>query len=241
MDCSAARLSLGVYVLGAIDPAERSLVDAHLATCRDCRDELAGLAGLPALLARVSAEEAFALAAEPFPGAAAGAELPRNSEPPRELLATVLDLTAARQRRRRWWNASLTVAAALIIAVGVFGGLRLGSSPAQQTNPNLSVGPANGSWETVTGHSAGMTATVKYRSVGWGTQLNAEVAGIPVGTNCQLWIIDAAGHRTLAGGWLTDYDEGSVWYPASAAVNSEDVVAFQVTVGKHATIAVKAD
>ena len=43
-DCTDARLSLGVYVLGAIDPAERALVDAHLLTCRDCRDELAGLA-----------------------------------------------------------------------------------------------------------------------------------------------------------------------------------------------------
>ena len=69
MDCPEARISLGVYVLGAIDPAERALVDAHLATCRDCRDELAGLAGLPALLARVSTEEAIALAAtdDPFP------------------------------------------------------------------------------------------------------------------------------------------------------------------------------
>ena len=50
-DCTDARQSLGVYVLGAIEPAERALVDAHLLTCRDCRDELAGLAGLPALLA----------------------------------------------------------------------------------------------------------------------------------------------------------------------------------------------
>ena len=56
-DCADARPSLGVYVLGAIDPAERALVDAHLLTCRDCRDELAGLAGLPALLARVNPDE----------------------------------------------------------------------------------------------------------------------------------------------------------------------------------------
>ena len=41
MDCPEVRISLGVYVLGAIDPAERAVVDAHLATCRDCRDELA--------------------------------------------------------------------------------------------------------------------------------------------------------------------------------------------------------
>ena len=72
MDCAETRLSLGVYVLGAIDPAERALVDAHLATCRDCRDELAGLAGLPALLARVSAAEAFALAADEPPHGGAG-------------------------------------------------------------------------------------------------------------------------------------------------------------------------
>ena len=72
MDCPEARISLGVYVLGAIDPAERALVDAHLATCRDCRDELAGLAGLPALLSRVSMEEAIALAdtGEPPPDVA---------------------------------------------------------------------------------------------------------------------------------------------------------------------------
>ena len=62
MDCSEARLSLGVYVLGAIDPAERSLVDSHLASCRDCRDELAGLAGLPALLARPALLGAWSVA-----------------------------------------------------------------------------------------------------------------------------------------------------------------------------------
>jgi len=33
-DCTDARLSLGVYVLGAIDPAERALVDTHLVTCQ---------------------------------------------------------------------------------------------------------------------------------------------------------------------------------------------------------------
>ncbi|MGH3279021.1 MAG: anti-sigma factor family protein, partial [Trebonia sp.] len=104
MDCPEARISLGVYVLGAIDPAERALVDAHLSTCRECRDELAGLAGLPALLARVSVEEATALAADGSPPLTGVDAVPG---PPRELLATVLDLTAARRRRRRWRGAGL--------------------------------------------------------------------------------------------------------------------------------------
>jgi anti-sigma factor RsiW len=61
-DCQEARVALGVYVLGAIDPAERALVDAHLSTCEACRAELAEFAGLPGLLALVPAGEAIALA-----------------------------------------------------------------------------------------------------------------------------------------------------------------------------------
>jgi hypothetical protein len=267
MDCGEARISLGVYVLGAIEPAERALVDSHLATCRDCRDELAGLAGLPALLARVSTEEAMALAAGddgfggatdagffpgfpggPFPGGPQlrGSAGPRGDsgigealEPPRELLATVLDLTAARQRRRRWREAGLGVAAALVIAAGVFGGLRLASSPAPATAAIAPwPGPPKGAWEMATGQSGSTSAAVTYRPMGWGTELAAKVAGIPVGTHCQLWVIAATGQRTLVGSWVTDNNEGTVWYPASAALAAQDVAGFQITVGKGTPISI---
>ncbi|HEX7164666.1 MAG TPA: zf-HC2 domain-containing protein [Trebonia sp.] len=241
MDCPEVRISLGVYVFGAIDPAERALVDAHLATCRDCRDELAGLAGLPALLARVSTEEAIALAATDGPFPAAG----EAAEPPRELLATVLDLTAARRRHRRWREASLGVAAALVIAAGVFGGLRLGSSPAPPTSvaqgqAALYNGPADGPMETVTGKSGDMAATVSYSPMGWGTQIDVKVNGIPVGTSCQLWAIGADGKRVLAGNWVTDNNEGKVWYPGSMGLRSKDVAAFEVTVGHGQAIQITA-
>ena len=35
--CAEVRLSLGAYVLGALDPADRSRVDTHLAGCPECR------------------------------------------------------------------------------------------------------------------------------------------------------------------------------------------------------------
>ena len=57
-----ARQELGVYLLGAIEPDQRALVDRHLAACPQCRAELAGLAGLPSLLRRVPVEEALRLA-----------------------------------------------------------------------------------------------------------------------------------------------------------------------------------
>lgn len=237
LECPEARISLGVYVLGAIDPADRALVDAHLATCQECRDELAGFAGLPALLARVSAEEAIALAAagEPFP---AGDETP---EPPRELLATVLDLTAARRRRRRWRDGSLGIAAALIIAAGVFGGLQAGSGPAQSSitagaQQNLYAGPVGGPTETVTKTSGDMSPTVSFSPMSWGTYLDAKVTGIPPGTNCQLYVIDSSGNSIRAGNWKTDNLEGKVWYPGSVGLQAKDIVAFQVTVGNAQTI-----
>jgi hypothetical protein len=239
MECPEARISLGVYVLGAIEPAERTQVETHLATCRDCRDELAGLAALPALLARVTAEEAMALAAGDGPppvGRAGGPEAPP------ELLATVIDLTAARRRRRRWRDASLAVAAALIVAAGVFGGLRLGSSPASPPTASGAIyaGQPNGPWRVATTSADGMSASVSYRSMGWGTQLAVKVSGIPVGTSCQLWVIGPGGRRTLAGGWVTDDHEGAVYYPGSAGLSTSGVQGFQVAVGGTRTLTLRA-
>jgi putative zinc finger protein len=239
MECPEARVSLGVYVLGGIEPAERAQVESHLATCRDCRDELAGLAALPALLARVTAEEAMALAAGDGPppiGLAGGPEAPP------ELLATVIDLTAARRRRRRWRDASLAVAAALIVAAGVFGGLRLGSSPAPSPAASGAIyaGQPNGPWRVATTSADGMSASVSYRSMGWGTQLAVKVSGIPVGTSCQLWVIGPGGRRTLAGGWVTDDHEGAVYYPGSAGLSASGVRGFQVAVGGTRTLTLRA-
>jgi predicted lipoprotein with Yx(FWY)xxD motif len=50
--CAGIRPQLGVYLTGAIAPADRVAVVRHLTACAGCRAELAGLAGLPALLRR---------------------------------------------------------------------------------------------------------------------------------------------------------------------------------------------
>jgi predicted lipoprotein with Yx(FWY)xxD motif len=51
-ECADIRVQLGIYVFGAITPADRAPVVRHLATCPNCRDELVGLAALPGLLLR---------------------------------------------------------------------------------------------------------------------------------------------------------------------------------------------
>jgi len=230
-DCAEARLSLGVYVLGSIDPAERALVDSHLAACRDCRDELAGLAGLPALLARVREEDAIALAAD-------DAATPRDDEkPPAELAGAVVNLAAARRRRQRWRNAVLGAAAALVIAAGAFGGVSALNRP--PAGSQFDAGPGS-AWETVQALSpAGQGATIAYRQTTWGMELETKVVGIPVGTVCGLWLVQPNGRRVLAGTWITDPDENSVWYGGSTALSDAQVQKFMISVGKNQWITVQ--
>ena len=219
-DCTDARLSLGVYVLGAIDPAERALVDAHLVTCRDCRDELAGLAGLPALLARVNPDEISRICADDTVGTVT------DERPPGELIGTVLDLAQARRRRNRW--RFLAAAAAVVaIAGGLFGGLS--SMGTTQTVGQFSAG--SGPWDTVkaTSNVTGATASVAYSHQSWGSAFEVLVDHIPVGTTCQLWVVHPDGTRTQVAAWTTAPDEGKVWYGGSMPSTAKPISSFQIT------------
>jgi Putative zinc-finger len=223
-ECTDARISLGVYVLGAIDPAERALVDAHLLTCQDCRDELAGLAGLPALLARVNQDEISRITSEDTVRAVT------DDRPPGELIGTVLDLAAARRRRTRWRFAA-AAAAVVAIAGGLFGGL---SSITTTRTVAIPVSPGGTHWETVEATSAvtGASASVAYSHELWGDAFEVLVDHIPVGTTCQLWVVHPGGTRTQVAAWTTAGDEGSVWYAGSMPITAEPISSFQITADK---------
>lgn len=56
MNCRE-NVSLGAYVLGALEPAERAAVERHLPGCPSCRDEVVSFAPLPGLLRHTPFEE----------------------------------------------------------------------------------------------------------------------------------------------------------------------------------------
>jgi Putative zinc-finger len=226
-DCTETRLSLGVYVLGAIDPVERGLVDAHLASCRDCRDELAGLAGLPALLARLDPDEVTRITADDADQAAA------HEPAPAELLGTVLDLARSRRRRTRWQYLA-AAAAVVVLAAGLFGGLR-----AAGTRTVLVPGD-HPNWESATATSqvTGASATVAYAPQQWGSTFDVLVDHIPIGTTCQLWVVHPDGTRTEAATWTTAGDEGKAWYPGSMAATAGAISQFQITTGNRVLVTV---
>lgn len=219
--CREMRQLLGVYVVGAIDPAERALVDEHLARCQSCRDELAGLAGLPAMLGRVPAADVERLS-PPLrsPGAA---------QPPGELLDSVLSKVSARRKSRMWRTVAAAAAAVVVAAAGTAAVSQLASPPATsrvgQQQEAAAVSPA--------GH---VSAVVDYAPVSWGTAIRVQVAGIKPGTICQFWVVGKNGTSEYAGSWQVagNYGRGygqKTWYPAASGVSAHSVRGFQITSG----------
>ena len=98
-------MTIGAYVLGALDTAERRTTEQHLETCATCREALLQFAHLPGLLHTVPVEDIDTDEPEPAP-----LQLPK------------------RRVRRRW----LLAAAAAVVVGGVFG-LQAIDNPASAT------------------------------------------------------------------------------------------------------------
>jgi anti-sigma factor RsiW len=228
-DCRDIRHALGVYVLGAIDPAERSVVDAHLSTCPECREELAGLAGLPALLRRIPVGEAQQLAdddVDELPGAG----LPGPEVPSAEMLPSLLGRTTQARQARRWRG--LAAAAAVVLVAGIGGAagwsaVHHAEESGEDSGSNSAV-PANFTSVSATDPVTHVAATVRYAAKDWGTVLDTKVKNVPAGDRCQLLVTDSSGHTTVVGSWTTSYDESSVWYPGSSGVTLDSVRSFEV-------------
>jgi hypothetical protein len=219
--CREVRQELAIYVLGAIEPGGRDVVDRHVAGCADCRGELAALAGLPALLRRVPAGEAVALL-----GGEAGSSN-RDDLPSGPVLRQMLARAYRNRRRRVRIRVAAAAAAGLIGGASALAGWQAAHPPAQQTT-SAAAGWA-GTTRAADPHS-GAGATVRYASRPWGLQLSVQVTGIPAGTTCQVRVIGTAAPATPAGGWIISSGRAN-WYPASSPVPLSEVRGFEVTSG----------
>jgi Putative zinc-finger len=220
-DCAPYRTELGVYVLGAIGPAERARVDQHLADCPWCREELAALAGLPGLLRRVPSDLALRILTDAASDAPPGLDVDR-------LISRV---SAIRLRRRL-----TAAAAALLIGVAAAVGLHL-----LQGGPASTTAAAAPRWtDTDTGAATGAHATVRYAAERWGTELEARVTGVPAGTRCDLRVIGAQGQGVAAGGWVVTAGSQSTWYPASVPLQTSSLRGFVITTGTRVLVTVTA-
>lgn len=147
------------YVLGSLDAEERRQYEAHLSTCAECREAVAELAGMPALLAMLDPDEVAALdeASPEFPPL------------PPALLDSLLAKVSWRDRRRRRlsWTMAGAAAAAAAVVVAVLVGIHPNSSVPSAAPPVTSSSALT--MTRVTPNS--IDATVSLISQGSGTRI----------------------------------------------------------------------
>ena len=184
------RTQLGAYALGALEPAEIQDVDEHLATCAECRAELAELEEMKDYLGEVP-PEAF------LEGPPEGGDLllQRTLREVRELTPEPVQAPAPVKRRSRW----LLVAAALVLVAGALGGgVALGRSTVPQADEPVAGYKEVTATDTNTGTT--MATTVEPRA-GW-SWIRVNIKGLKAGAECQMLVTDTTGKSWVAGSWV---------------------------------------
>lgn len=214
MDCHEARMSLGVLVLGAIEPEERPPLETHLAGCASCSAELAQLGVLPGLLQRLDPDPRVVRAAD-SPGFGA------------RLRSAGSDLAAQRRRRaRRTGIAAVAGLAAASVAVAVLATGRL-----QQD------GPGGGGATTVVatsshpGNPVGARFVMRPRPDG--TLVSVSLHGVGPRQRCSLVAIGRSGRREVAASWIASYS-GTATVEGTTSLAVADIARLQV-VGSDGT------
>ena len=207
---------LGAYLLGGLDLPDSRRFEAHLKDCADCRAELAGLEGLPALLDVVPVPDAVALTAQRVPVPADPAP-----SPPR----AVLDELASRRRKsRRRWAALLGAVAAACLALGLAAGPLLNRPP----QPDASYSVQSGD---------GLRFSVDLARKTWGTELAVNGSSMPQDGTLSLWIRDRDGAEDRACAW-TATPSGRVRVTGATPVQLGSIASVELRDGTQHTVAV---
>lgn len=217
LGCSEARLSLGVLVLGALEPSDREQVEAHVRGCPRCSATLAELAPVPGLLNRVDTADI-----DPEP-------------PPPELLDRVLAVVRAEERqhpgrwagRRRWAWVSVGVAAAACVAVGAV--VWTQSTGGRTPDPGSVVAVASDPSSTV-------SAQVTLTPTATGTELALALSGVPAEQHCQLVAVGRDGTREVAATWVATYD-GEAHVTGWTGLLTDQIASLEITTPDGATLA----
>jgi hypothetical protein len=223
--------TLGVYLLGALEPEDRSTFEAHLSGCDVCRSELVRLAPLPGLLNQITLadfEDATRTAQVEAQLLAPVAELPPPvAELPEPLVIEAQpepDTPAAPRPGRRYWQ--IAAAAALVIL------LTVGGIVGYQALTGLEAEHQTVTW-SATNPATGAHADVELSHRSWGTQLKVWMSNIPTGRNCKLVVRAKSGYRNMAeyketaGWWGTDAYDPHEEIPTATSIDMADIYTLQ--------------
>jgi predicted anti-sigma-YlaC factor YlaD len=213
LDCTDATISLGAYVVGALDHTERAELEAHLAYCPMCRDELAELAPLPGLLSRLTVDEAVA-----------GPPALDIADPDGAMLDRLL--AAARERRRASRTSWVAAAAAVVILVGA------------STGAVIATRDHGTHWQQAVAASAGSVhLRVRLVDQANGTKIDMTMSGVARGERCNLVAVSRDGRTESAGWWDATY-AGTAHITGTTSISRRDLTQLKVVTDAGKTLVV---
>jgi hypothetical protein len=240
---------LGAYLLGGLDAGDRAMFESHLGQCRECRDELAGLETLPALLDALPVPDALALTSVPGatesgatesgatePGAmgpvpAAGladalpAAFPRPAAEQAPASQPLLHELARRRRTmRRRWVALAGAAAAACLAVGLAVGPLLVRAPQPDATYSVQSG-------------GGLQFSIDLARKTWGTELAVNGSSLPSDGTLSLWVRDRDGGEDRACAW-TATPSGRVKVTGATPIQLGKISSVELRDGTQQAVAV---
>jgi anti-sigma factor RsiW len=185
------------YVLGSLSASDRREFEAHMANCPECREAVAELSGVPALLSQLDRDDVAAINNSEA-AAGTGSATPKMSP---ELLPSLLATVRWRRRRTRVATWAASAAAAAVLGVGVFVGVESQSSIAPQqvtasAEPMAQVGTNL------------LASTVSVSSQHWGTFINLKcVCLAPLNAHhdtLAMVVVGRDGTQTRLATWVAD-------------------------------------
>jgi hypothetical protein len=217
LECDEVEMSLGVLVLGALEPGEREEVESHVSSCARCSAALADLAPLPGLLNRVkmTPDELEGEGFSPAPLAVLDAALAQVREE---------RVVPMRRQTSPNWQPVLAAAAAAIVAVAI--GLAAWSQVHHA--PQRVVAAASSP-------TTGVSANVVLTPTGSGTSLDLSLSGVRAGEHCQLVAISHDGTREVTSTWVADY-EGMASLTGSTGLSTADISQLEIVTTSGETI-----
>ena len=229
-------VSLGAYLLGALDPEERRAMELHVAGCEQCRAELVEMAPLPGLLRHTPFEELAETAAAAESLGPVQWQAPHRTEsaagPAGDAAAddepggTVPDEPAPahhrRPRRRGLVTAGAMALAACVAGVAVYAAVG-------RDTPGTGSTPVAATW-SATDPATHVTASAEVIPKAWGTQFELKLGGLPSGITCHLVVHAKDGSSETAGTWGSGYTS-SAMVPAATSITPADITGLDIVDG----------
>jgi anti-sigma factor RsiW len=145
------------YVLGSLSSAERREFESHMADCPSCREAVAQLSGMPALLSRLDRNEVAAI--NEFDHTSGAQAMSAG------LLPSLLATLRWRRRRTRLVTWTAAAAAAAVLTIGVFVGVAGHSTTSLAPQTTASALPMAQVGTTL------LASTVSLSGQQWGTHI----------------------------------------------------------------------